>query len=250
MRALILGGTTPARDLADQLDEMGWLVTTAQPEGTPYPAGVVRIDGFGGAAGMAAYLISNQVQIIIDASHPFDEDITDDATEASRATGVPVLALTLPPWVETPEDQWTCVPDLRAAASHAARHFQHILLDIATDSYLDFTADHNNLYIVRGTRRGRMPTRFRMLPGTPPESVAGEKKVLRDNQIDGVVLRNTGDPVGELTIVAARELRVPMAIIDRPAQPKVWGRVHSVEEAVSVIVARRRPDPEPGETGY
>lgn len=247
MRAVILGGTKPARDLADQLDEMGWQVTTTQPEGTPYPAGVVRIDGFGGAAGMAAYLISNQVQIIIDASHPFNEDITDDATEASRATGVPVLALTLPTWEETAEDQWTRVPDLRAAAAHAARHFQHILLDVDTDSYLDFTADHNNLYIVRGTRRGRMPTRFRMLPDIPPVSGAAEKKLLRDNQIDGVVLRNTGTATAEPTLIAARELHIPVALIDRPTQPKVWGRVHSVEEALRVIIARRRPDPEPEE---
>lgn len=247
MRALILGGTAPARDLADQLDEMGWQVTTTQPEGTPYPAGVVRIDGFGGAAGMAAHLIQNQVQIIIDASHPFNEGITDDAAEASRATGVPVLALSLPEWEEGPDDQWTRVADLRAAASHAARHFQHILLDIATDSYLDFTADHNNLYIVRGTRRGRMPTRFRMLPDTPPDSVAAEKKLLQDNQIDGVVLRHLGDPTGVYTLTAARELRIPVALIERPAQPKVWGRVYSVEEALAVIIARRRPDPETGQ---
>ncbi|MGD7001306.1 precorrin-6A/cobalt-precorrin-6A reductase [Corynebacterium halotolerans] len=247
MRALILGGTGPARELAGRLDELGWHVTTTQPADKPYPAGVVRIDGFGGAAGMAAHLIQNQVQIIVDASHPYNEEITEDATEASRATGVPILALTTPEWQEHPGDQWTRVPTPRAAADHAARHFRHILLDIATDTYTDFTFDPRNLYIVRGTRRGRMPHRFRMLPDVPAESVGAEKKLLQDNQIDGVVLRQVGDEPGQFTLTAARELRIPVVLIDRPAPTKVWGRVRDVDDALAVLIARRRPDPEPGE---
>lgn len=244
MRALILGGTEPARELAGQLDELGWHVTTTQPEGTPYPAGVVRIDGFGGAAGMAQYLIRNQYQIIIDASHPFHEEITEDATEAARATGLPILALTMPAWEQGDADQWTTVPDLRAAADHAARHFRHIMLDVAVDNYSDFNADHRNLYVIRGQRRGRMPSRFRMLPDVPPSDVDAEKKLLRDNQIDGIVLRHVGDPAGARTLAAARDLRIPVVLIERPAQPRVWGRVYSVEDAVAVLIARRRPDPE------
>ncbi|MGP6173223.1 precorrin-6A/cobalt-precorrin-6A reductase [Corynebacterium sp. A21] len=244
MRALILGGTEPARLLATELDERGWHVTTNMPEGATYPPGVVRIGGFGGAAGMAAFLMQQQIQIIIDASHPFAEEATYDAAEASRATGVPVLALQHVLWEPREADCWTSVADTRAAADHCARHFNHILLDLDEGPTRDFSADPLNLYVIRGPRPSRTPARYRMLAGTGPRTLDTEKKLLRDNQIDGIVLRHVGDVSGQLTLDAARELRIPVVLIDRPRQPRVWGRVHSVEEAVNVLVARRRPDPE------
>lgn len=244
MRALILGGTEVAHHLAAELDDRGWRITTSMPEGSTYPPGMVRIGGFGGAAGLAAYLIQNRIQIIIDASHPFNEEATEDAAEASRATGIPVLAITQEPWEKQPEDQWTEVTDTREAASHAARNFRHILLDLGEAPTLDFASDSQNLYVIRGPRPARTPRRYRMLNGSRPTTVEEEKKMLRDNQIDGIVIRHVGDQVGKLTLEAARELRIPVAMIARPRQPRAWGRVHSVEEAISVLIARRRPDPD------
>lgn len=244
MRALILGGTEPARLLAIELDDRGWHLTTIMPEGATYPPGVVRIGGFGGAAGMAAFLVQQQIQIIIDASHPFAEEITYDAAEASRATGVPVLALKHVRWEPREADQWASVTDTRAAAAHCARHFKHTLLDLGDGSTLDFSSDPLNLYVIRGPRPSRTPARYRMLTGPRPKTLDAEKKLLRDNQIDGIVLRHVGDAAGQLTLDAARDLRIPVVLIDRPRQPRVWGRVHSVEDAINVLVARRRPDPE------
>lgn len=245
MRALILGGTEPARLLAGELDERGWSVTTALPEGAPYPAGVVRIDGFGGAAGMAAWLIRSQTQIIIDASHPFAEEITEDAAEASRATGVPVLGLSEPAWRPGEGDQWTTVETIVQAADHAARHFHHTLVDIGEHPLTAFAADRQNLYVIRGAIQGQRPARYRLHRDNGPVDVAGEKKLLRDNQIDGLVLRNTGDGPGQLTLQAARDLRTPVVLLQRPRSPRVWGRVSTVEEALNVLIARRRPDPDP-----
>lgn len=243
MRALILGGTESAHHLATELDDRGWRVTTSMPEGATYPPGVVRIGGFGGAAGLVSYLIQNRIQIIVDASHPFAEEATEDAAEASRATRIPVLALTQALWEARPEDQWVEVADTREAASHAARHFRHILLDLGEAPTLDFASDSQNLYVIRGPRPTRTPRRYRMLTNTSSDTVEGEKKMLRDNQIDGIVTRHVGDRIGEVTLAAARELRIPVALIARPRQPRVWGRVGSVEEAISVLIARRRPDP-------
>ena len=58
MRVLLLGGTAEARALAEQLDGSGVEVETslagrvARPR---LPVGSVRIGGFGGVAGLAAY---------------------------------------------------------------------------------------------------------------------------------------------------------------------------------------------------
>ncbi|WP_202964904.1 precorrin-6A/cobalt-precorrin-6A reductase, partial [Inquilinus limosus] len=77
-RLLILGGTTEAAALARALAEVGgWNVTTSLAGRTRAPAalpGAVRIGGFGGVEGLAAYLRAERIDRVIDATHPFAGD--------------------------------------------------------------------------------------------------------------------------------------------------------------------------------
>src|SRR6202030_2576001 len=75
MRILILGGTTEARQLAQRLAGRTDLAVvlslagrTAAPAQQPVP---VRIGGFGGAEGLAAYLSGERIEALIDATHPY-----------------------------------------------------------------------------------------------------------------------------------------------------------------------------------
>jgi len=74
---LILGGTGEAAALArGALARFGdsMTVTTALAGRTRQPGpipGQVRIGGFGGAAGLAAYMMAQDVDRLIDATHPF-----------------------------------------------------------------------------------------------------------------------------------------------------------------------------------
>ena len=49
---------------------------TASPARQPVP---VRSGGFGGAAGLAAYLVSERIDALIDATHPYASVISDNA---------------------------------------------------------------------------------------------------------------------------------------------------------------------------
>src|SRR5947207_5026680 len=74
---LILGGTGEAAALAQGAPARfgdGVRVTTALAGRTRNPgpiAGQVRIGGFGGAAGLAAYVVEREIDCLIDATHPF-----------------------------------------------------------------------------------------------------------------------------------------------------------------------------------
>ena len=87
-KLLILGGTREAADLALQAD-VRWgsslTVITSLAGRTAAPAeiaGQVRSGGFGGADAMAAYLETENIAAVIDATHPFAAQISANAAAA------------------------------------------------------------------------------------------------------------------------------------------------------------------------
>lgn len=120
MRLLLLGGTGEARSLAAALVESGIDVTSSlagRVSNPALPVGAVRIGGFGGVAGLIAYLQAEAIDAVVDATHPFAATITAHAADACHATEVPLLVLQRPAWPTEPG--WTLVPDTAAAAAAA-----------------------------------------------------------------------------------------------------------------------------------
>src|SRR5258708_13484798 len=76
---------------------------TARPAAV---AGELRIGGFGGAGGLAAYIAAHRVDLVIDATHPFAAQISAQARAACAAARVKRLRLERPPWPRDPRDPW------------------------------------------------------------------------------------------------------------------------------------------------
>ncbi|HEU5108151.1 MAG TPA: precorrin-6A/cobalt-precorrin-6A reductase, partial [Micromonosporaceae bacterium] len=122
----ILGGTGEARALAAELagrPGVRVVSTLAGRVRAPrLPAGEVRVGGFGGPDGLAAWLRSERVDAIVDATHPFAERISASAAEAARRTGVPILLLRRPGWQPGPGDVWRPAESLAHAARQIPQH--------------------------------------------------------------------------------------------------------------------------------
>lgn len=80
------------------------------------PPGETRIGGFGGIAGLAAWIVEHDVTRVVDATHPFAERMSFHAAEAQALTGVPLLALRRAGLTERPGDDWTFADSLEEAA--------------------------------------------------------------------------------------------------------------------------------------
>ncbi|MEM6712006.1 MAG: precorrin-6A/cobalt-precorrin-6A reductase, partial [Pseudomonadota bacterium] len=78
-RVLILGGTAEARELAERLADLRSVDTVASLAGaTKDPKAYrvkTRVGGFGGIEGLTAWLTTEQVSVVIDATHPFASTI-------------------------------------------------------------------------------------------------------------------------------------------------------------------------------
>ena len=85
---------------------------TKSPAPQPAP---LRSGGFGGAAGLAKYLLTERIDALIDATHPYANVISANASAAARQSGVPLLALRRPAWVAIGGDLWKDVADVAAA---------------------------------------------------------------------------------------------------------------------------------------
>ena len=139
-RLLILGGTGEAAALARAaLARFGDAisVTTALAGRTRNPGpipGYVRIGGFGGPAGLGAYLVEHRIDRLIDATHPFAAEISRSARLAAERAGVKRLLLLRPRWKRHPLDRWIEVDSIEAAASLVGRIGRCALLTVGAGS--------------------------------------------------------------------------------------------------------------------
>ncbi|MBP3087597.1 cobalt-precorrin-6A reductase [Corynebacterium sp. sy017] len=240
MRALILGGTHEARQLAQELYEYGWYVTSSLAGRVTHPrlpVGEVHIGGFGGPAGLAAWLLTHGIELIIDATHPFAERISISASEAARATGIPLIALRRPGWQPQARDKWVSVDSMSKAAEVCAQQFHHIFLTIGRQQLTHFAHDPYNLYVIRCVEKPScpLPPRHRLILSRGPFEVTTEKKIMRDNQIDCVVTKNSGGQLTQAKLTAARELGISVVMIQRPILPKASYEATSVDDAMRYI---------------
>jgi precorrin-6A/cobalt-precorrin-6A reductase len=237
---LILGGTGEAVALArGALVRFGdsVAVTTALAGRTRNPgpiAGEVRIGGFGGAAGLASYVVDRRVDRLIDATHPFAAAISRAARLAAERTGVPRLVLRRPPWRRHPLDRWIEVDSLAAAALLVGRVGRRAWLTLGAGPLAAFAPATGVDFVVRLIDRPRekLPLpRCEVVLGRGPFSVAEERHLLRHYAIDVVVSRASGGAATEAKLIAARELGLPVIMVRRPP-PEPGSAVETVEAAL------------------
>jgi precorrin-6A/cobalt-precorrin-6A reductase len=248
-RLLLLAGTEEAalfaRATASEFGGGLELVAALAGGGErPVPrADLVRIGGFGGAAGMARYLREERVDLLVDASDPFAARLSAEAREACACAEVPRLQLYPRPWRPTPLDRWIVVEEV-AAAARAVRHVgRRAFLSVGSAALDGFAGLHEVNFLVRlaAPPRRRLPLRFYELAiGPGPFSPAAERHLLELHAIDVVVARATGGAAAAAPLVAAREASLPVVMLRRPAAEP--GEVaESVEDALSWLAARLAP---------
>ncbi|MFD4655473.1 cobalt-precorrin-6A reductase [Kitasatospora sp. NPDC058444] len=221
---LILGGTTEGRTLAAELAPTTHRVTSslagrvAQPR---LPAGEVRIGGFGGPAGLAHWMHTEQVDAVVDATHPFAAVISRNAAIAAAATGIPLLVLRRPGFTRVDGDHWLPVPSLAAAAELLPRRGERVFLTTGRQSVAAFAHLDGCHFIARSVDPPEppLPPSFEVLLDRGPFTIEGEEALLRRHDIDVLVTKDSGGAATAPKLTAARGLRLPVIIVERPPAP-------------------------------
>jgi precorrin-6A/cobalt-precorrin-6A reductase len=243
-RLLILGGTGDAVQLASQAMNLAGLeVITSLAGRTRAPkalTGKVRI-GFGGEAGLVKYLQTEQIDLLIDATHPFAAQISWNAAGAAMKIGMPRLMLIRPGWARLPLDNWIEVESVEAAVMAIPATAERIFLTIGRQQLAPFASLTDRWCLIRSIDPpdgGILLPPGELLLDRGPFSLEQELQLLRDYRIQAIVSKNSGGDATYAKIIAARELSVPVIMVQRSIVPE-GDQVGDVAGAIDWLLDRQ-----------
>jgi precorrin-6A/cobalt-precorrin-6A reductase len=226
-RLVILGGTGDAVQLADRsmsLSGLEVITTLAGRTRTPKRvAGEVRIGGFGGELGLVEYLQTEQIDLLIDATHPFAAQISGHAAGAAATVGIPWLMLIRPAWARSPIDNWIEVGSVEAAVTAIPASAERIFVTIGRQQLSPFASLTDRWCLIRSIDPPDSSIPLppgKLLLDRGPFSLDRERQLLKDYQIQAIVSKNSGGDATYPKIIAARELNLPVVMVQRPIMPE------------------------------
>ena len=225
-RVLLLGGTAEAGELAARLaadDRLDTVTSLAGLTRMPAPvAGRTRRGGFGGVDGLATTLTGDAYDVLIDATHPFAEQIAANAAAAARIAGVPLIKLVRPPFDRRPGDRFIEVPDI-AAASDRLPSGARVFLAAGRREIRTF-ADRDDIWclvrMIEPPAPGEAMPRGEIILGHPAKTADEEVALFKKHRIGWIVSKDSGGKASA-KIEAARKLALPVILVSRPTLPDV-----------------------------
>lgn len=192
---------------------------TREPVKQPVP---VRVGGFGGADGLASFITENAFDLLVDATHPYAARISANAVHAAQQTQVPLIALERAAWNRQEGDTWQNVASVDAAVTALGIDKQNAFLALGRQELLPFEAAPQHQYLIRSVdpvEPALAVPHARYITARGPFALSDEIAMLRDNGIDVIVSKNSGGSAAYGKIEAARQLNIPVVMIDRPPHP-------------------------------
>ncbi|MET4927385.1 cobalt-precorrin-6A reductase [Streptomyces sp. PSRA5] len=244
LRVLILGGTTEARRLADALaaEAPHAHVTTSLAGRVTNPSapatGDLRVGGFGGPDALAAWLVAHRIDVLVDATHPFAASISAHAAQAAAASGTDHFALRRPGWPADPRDRRHPARSLADAAARlpAFGGGTRVFLTTGRQGLAAFAGPELDglHFLVRTVEPPEppLPRSTRILLDRGPYTVEGETALLLEHRVDVLVTKDSGGSATVAKLTAARELRLPVVMVERPPAPEGVPEVADVRAAL------------------
>ncbi|WP_205904717.1 cobalt-precorrin-6A reductase [Diaphorobacter sp. HDW4A] len=226
-QVLLLGGTFDAHVLSNRLDAAGIACTYSFAGATQSrreQALPTRVGGFGGIVGLTHYLQAHKISHVIDATHPFAAQMSRHAIAACGALGIPLLSMERPPWQATAHDQWTHVADMEAAACTLRPHHHRVFLAIGRKQlpmFASLSASHHFLLrVVDQPDAPLLPAPHALIVERGPFQLDDELALIRTHAIDCIISKNAGGKDTYAKIKAARQLHLPVIMVNRPSLPQ------------------------------
>lgn len=239
MRVLLLGGTGEARALAKALHPHVDVISSlaGRVPDPALPVGPVRIGGFGGVDGLRRWLRDENIDAVVDATHPFAATMTAHAATACGALRVPHLILARRAW--DPGEALVVASDTHAAQTVARQGYSRIFLTTGRSGVHAF-AGSDAWFLIRAVTEPdstSLPRHHRLVLSRGPYRYDDEVALLREHRINALVTKNSGGQMTRAKLDAAAALDVPVVMVARPPLPEGVSAVGTVAEAAEWVGA-------------
>ncbi|MGP5444659.1 cobalt-precorrin-6A reductase [Pseudomonas helleri] len=238
-RILLLGGVTEALAIARTLGPqhvyslagVGRVPTDLRCE--------VRVGGYGGAEGLAHYMGEQGIDLLLDATHPYAAQISQNAARAAALSDVPCWALRRPAWTPQAGDDWREVDDW-AELVQALKPFRRPLFTLGREplEHLDEIPEQQ-FWTLRALDVYPGNERCDVIGARGPFRIEEERTLFEQRRIDVLISKNSGSSATEPKLEIARERGVPVLILKRPVLPEVDRAFWAANEALEALKRER-----------
>ena len=222
MCLLILGGTADGRRLADFFYQQGLSViySVAGLVRKPKLSCKVISGGFTQFGGLQVFIKKNGVTAIIDVTHPYAQIMSTTAVETAKACGIPCWRFHRPAWKAQRGDQWRCFRQWPNLAAKLVT-YRRVLLTCGQLNQKEFAllrAYANQKQWLRTAVKPRidLPISAQWIKAMGPFNVDDEIQLMQSREIDVLVSKNSGGDATSAKLQAARELAIPVFMLERP----------------------------------
>ncbi len=245
MTLLLLAGTSDARRLAERLAQarVPAMASLAGATREPSPLALpTHHGGFGGRQGFEAFLDTQGIRAVVDATHPFASRITARTHEVCAARSLLHLRLERPGWVPHPGDRWTFVGD-EAEAARLIPPGAVVFLATGRQSLPAWSRLRAACVHLRVIDLPTEPFPFPggFVRGRPPFDRDSERALFQLLGITHLVVKDSGSPDARAKLDAARDLGLPVLVLRRPKPPADLPTVTTVDDALAWAVALSFP---------
>ena len=234
-RMLLLGGVTEALAIARTLGPQH-IYSLAGVGRVPTDLNCkVRVGGYGGAEGLAQFIRDERISLIIDATHPYAAQISQNAAQAAQLSDVPCWALRRPAWQPQPGDDWREVADW-AELVEALKPFKRPLFTLGREplQHLD-EIPAEQFWTLRALDVYPGNERCEVIGARGPFLIEEERALFQERRIDVLISKNSGSTATEPKLEVARERGVPVLVLKRPMLAQVDREFLSSEETLSAL---------------
>ncbi len=234
-KILILGGTAEAREIASRLVQDGHDVTSSLAGVTSnplLPEGKLRVGGFGGAEGLRDYLSQEKIEVLLDATHPYAAIISSNAFVAIENSNTVLFRFERPAWKSVAGDRWISVTSLIEAATQLPPQAK-VFITTGRKELIPFLHREDLSGVIRTVEppaETLLPA-WRLILDRPPHTFENELALFKHENFTHIISKNAGSGSTRAKLDAARELCIPVVMIERPFKPEC----ETVTDVVALI---------------
>ncbi len=224
MRLLLLGGTAQAKWLAQACIDNGinCIYSIAGLVRIPELSCPINIGGFSQSGGLDAFIKRENISAIMDATHPYAKQMSDQAVCSAKECGIPIWRYQRPAWVKTPLDNWQEHDD-----------WPTLLLSIKKSKSVFLSAGQPskavlkvlNEYQKNGQQQTLrtavpcehvLPKNMHWIKAIGPFSWQQEFELMASREIDALISKNSGGSATQEKLKVAQALGIDVHILKRP----------------------------------
>ncbi len=235
-RILLLGGTREALTIARELDTPHIYSLVGLGKVPSDLTCAVRVGGFGGANGLAQFIQNERIDLLIDATHPYAAQISANAAAATQQTDTPYWALRRPVWQPQTGDDWREVANW-AEIIAALTNFKRPFFTIGREPLAHLDAiPATQFWTIRCLDASQCGPRAQAIGARGPFTLDDERELFAANHFDVVISKNSGSIATEPKLQVARELQLPVLLLQRPPLPPATREFHSTDKLIDALL--------------